>query len=405
MRKYWIPFQTNVYDEIMTAGFVVVRLHRIETGDMVPVALSSQQLGKTHYVTTTVDPNTTQTRFRVYRLVNKRTGKRLDKPTLDKKAHVLGGFGWDPTPEGQIRSLVTNLMDVEIFHTRLQQLRFIGEHNITLPPLVTETDKDSARIESSEIDHYADMDRHRARNEGAFRRRTHDPQSTAFAQRLKQVKEPWLPQSSGIEARAPFQDNYFDLPHGHRVARQQLPSRNAQYINEEKNYQEQVSAVYGIPRGILVQDAAGYKTDVKELTHVIRRTMTMWTNIISKILTNVYRCIYHPEDCNFMLGIIPKNKKPMSEEELFAIAEKIAAVQVIIAMPPMADLQQMMTLYLMGSATWAELHDAMRTSAGLSPSRPPPEPSKQKLVQGDGEMTKPSLEAIALQATLQAKSS
>jgi len=375
VRNWWIPLSHDCYDEIMIAGIVVVRYHTLPTKDVVPVVLGSHQLGNTHMITTRVDPKTTKTLFRVYKMMSA-DGEQLRPPQIDHEARVVSGFGWDPKPDGTLTSKISSILNFEEWMMRVFQLSLQAEYNVSRPTFVTERERDAPATDMSEIDQFADFDRRT--NEGLFVRKAHDPHSTAYQKSVDPKKSApvWLPREDRMDIRQSFVGNTLPLPPGYRVAKPVMPERNAQLADWLRKYQEVVSVTYGLPRGMFIQDVGSHVTsDPVSINRVLHRTMGMWNRHISRILTNAYRCIYHENDCNFMLGKVPVNKFPMKEEDLFKMSDTIADVQVIVSMTPTIDDMRMKIGLLEKTVTWPEYYAAARASRGLPPTAPPPAPN------------------------------
>jgi hypothetical protein len=115
----------------------------------------------------------------------------------------------------------------------------------------------------------------------------------------------------------------------------------------------------------------------------MRSNLAYWNGIGGQLLTAIYRCIYYPEDCNWVANVLPQKKEEMTVEELFEEASKIADVRIIIPLGIRGDVKNHRELFDQGVITWQEYVQAARSiygfgSAEMPEPKEPTEPEEPK---------------------------
>ena len=389
VRNYWMPFMHEVMDEIIVAGFVAIRFPKLPgTGDRIPKVLKSADYGRSHVVSVRHEPKTSSNVYTVYR-VKKITGDQttLTDFELDRTSYVLANFNWEPTTLGRVQSIAASLLPWEDWMVKNQQFNMMAEYNLARPAIVTEMDS-TAKQQSTgteRTDYYAEYDHLTSNSDaGLFVREQASPYVKAFKKLVDGdtgVQTGWFPPNSReLYMVQQHVRNVVPLPPGHHVARQQLATRNPQYENYVRMYEETISAGYGIPRTLIVQDSAMRASGNTQLVNqTLRHTVMMWTDIFSTIYTEVYRKLYAASDVSFVLNNLPrKGLKALTPKDLFDLTAAVQDVRVTIPVPPTASIEELQQLYIQGIITWKEYHAALRGLVGMPSTDPTKEPTKKQ---------------------------
>jgi hypothetical protein len=141
-------------------------------------------------------------------------------------------------------------------------------------------------------------------------------------------------------------------------------------------YEYNVSVVYGVPRGFLVQDVSFKTAGASDILEAgLRHSLIQWATRESEIMTAVMRCIYFPRDCNFLFGEL-KSKYELPLGELLSIASELSDIQAVLPVSPAVDLEELTMLYERGVVSWEEYYLQCRTMKGMVSTIIPPEPPK-----------------------------
>jgi hypothetical protein len=373
--KYYMSFFMDAFDEIMTAGVVFVRIRRANSGDRVPEVVSSEHFGGRYDVLVRNEGG--KNLYRMLKLQNAK-GEPITPKTM-RDIIPMDHFGGAPSATGQLNSRLVGLLDPEIYYQYAMRMSLQAEFTLSNPPVVTETRPEApAALPTDErrIDYYLDDEFEDEHQRGIYRRdhATRKQVEDHFARSYANVA---TPQVSSVMGRfnSPLENNVRPLPFGHTVASQPMPSRNPEIAEMVRQYEIRVSSTYGVPRALVAQDVSVKTAGAVELvSRALRTSLQYWNNIGGQLLTAVYRCIYYPDDCNWIAGILPKKGDGMSEEELYQSASAIADVRVFIPLGPNGTLEENRALFDQGVITWDEYVSVARATNGFGAMQMPEQP-------------------------------
>jgi hypothetical protein len=382
IRKYYMAFFLDAYDEIMLAGVVFLRIIKAPSGDRVPLVLSSAHFGTTYDVF--VHHEGEKNLYRVVKLRNK-NGETITPKTI-RDVIPVDHFGVAPSADGRLNSRLLSLLDSEIFYQHLVRMTLQAEYTLSNPPLVTETRPDaptSVPMDERRDSYYQDDEYNDELQRGIYSRdqsswrQVRDHFEMAYQFMGKPVVNAELGRFTN-----PLENNVRPLPYGHSIASQALPSRNPNLPELLREYELKVSATYGIPRALVVQDVSLRTAGAFDLVQAaLRSTLTYWNNIGGQLLTAVYRCIYYPEDCNWIAQVLPERGNGMTEAELYETASQIADVKILIPLGPHGTIESNRVLYEEGVITWDEYVMSARATNGfgaLMMPEPPRDTGEEK---------------------------
>ena len=152
VQDHWLPFCEEILDSIIVLGVVPIRIVTLKGGIKIPMVLKIGTFRMT--IKQTVD----LVEYNIYDIQSE-----LQDPMKD--AFVLDHFGYRPTMEGSIVSLLTTLMFDVRFNQHMYQLSLLMEQKRLNPALITEITEHSTNKDNDgvEWDFYADAD---AMNDG-----------------------------------------------------------------------------------------------------------------------------------------------------------------------------------------------------------------------------------------------
>lgn len=377
IRQYYMTFFLDAYDEIMLTGVVFMRIIKASTGDSVPTVLSSEHFGRMYnvWVRNTGGKN----QYRVEKIMNSK-GDPI-RPKTMRDVIPVDHFGAAPSMDGKLNSVVASLIDTEIYFQNITRLSLQAEYTLSNPPVVTETTQDaplSVPLDERSMDVYENNEAAQEQQRGIYDRNRLALKNTKdhFDMSFSLVKAPRVPAELG-QFHDSMHNNVRVIPYGQKVAQHVLPVRNARLEDMTRNYEVKISAAYGIPRALVVQDNSVRTAGAFDLVETaLRSTLTQWNNIGGQLLTSVYLCIYYPEDCNFIAKILPGTGEGMTEDQLYSAVSEIADVQVIIPLGPHGTVDENVNLFDHGIITWDELVMSARSRHGFGPLVMP-EPAKE----------------------------
>lgn len=382
VNKFYMSFLGDCVDEINVAGVVFFTFKKAPSGDSVPVVIRSEHFGDGYEVLIKDADGANQ--YRVLKTKNKE-GRKVTARQV-KRLMVMDHFGGSPTSNGVLRSRLVGLLDHEVYYQYMLRFSLQAEYTLSNPPIVTETPPEAAGslpVEERETDYYTPHEYELAKQQGLYKK---DQANMDRVQKHQQAESWAVPLRLGQVAN-PVKKNVHPIPVGLKVVSQAMPVRNPRFSEFERVYELKVCSTYGIPRSLLVQDVsmqtAGAYALVKDNLKV---TLGYWNYVGGQLLTAVYRCIYYPDDCNWIVNHFP-GKEEMEEKELYRRASKIADVSVILPIGPHGSLEQNYELYMQGVITWDEYVKAARGINGFGyKEMPEPEQPRENKEQ-PGQLT------------------
>lgn len=378
IRGYFVPFLQDCYDELMVLGVVMVRIVPGPTGDLVPVVVSSAALGRQYDLRIYTNINTGGPIYKVFRLVDKRTGMPLQMPKEDKTAFVFNTMLKGPSVHGTVQSPLSTLAQTQVAHDVMVQCNMMADYNLSDPTVVTETDATSALVDAPQ-DMYAPGDA-AADLEGPYAQdRANQTHTLRHINSSMNNEHIWFPTGERLLLKKQIQNNVVPLPIGHRVVTgMPQPVRRPDMERMHNQYEYAVSVVYGVPRGFMVQDVSFKTAGASDILEAgLRHSLMLWASRMSQVMTAVMRCAYFPDECNYLFGQLASHSDGVTPlEELLATAGQISDIQATLPVSPAVDLEELTFLYDRGVVTWEEFVVQSRTMKGLVTTIIPPEPPR-----------------------------
>lgn len=378
---YYKPFLENCFDELMILGIVAVKIVRAPNGDFYPKVIPSKSFGWAYDFRVYRDGQTGTEVYKLFKL-RKKNGELLSKPVEDRKVHVFTGMMPSPGPtfEGEVLSVVASLSGWQQYYDRMMVFSMQADYNLSDPTVLVETTPGSAIPHNPEDNVGVYMpDDTTADLEGVYAKdklnMTHVPSHIN-----SQFSGTWKPDGT-MRLKRTYHNNIVTMPEGHRVVTSApRAERRTDLMTMINEYQTIVSLAYGVPRSYLVQDTSFRTAGAAELVGAaLRQTLGMWSTRFSTILTAVMRCIYFPDDCNYLFNRFSGIEKQTNYESpdrlefLLEKAQTIADITVTMPVAPAVDLAELYFLYTVGAVEWHEFKSQSRIMKGLGAAETPDE--------------------------------
>lgn len=352
IKSYWIDFCKSVMDWIMIAGIVPIAFEKRD-GNLVPIVPKGRL--RTDFDIQIVNKGGSVT-YQFVKLRSRKTGDRIT-PKVDKKVFIRGGFGWDPTEDGKLRSIISTIITSDYTLNMITQYMLLAEYNRSNPELVTETSNETLDLKGPQYGYYGDWDRNQYQEEAKYRLNSQEIaaamehqrmlQQMASAPTLTTLGEPLIDRY-----KKQSEDNLHPLPLNHKLVRQNMPESRTDWVEMNRHIESVICAGMGVSRSFLIQDVGMSETSVRLAQDTYAKTVNGWKTILSNILTTVYNAIYYEDDCrDAMCSYTKMELESMSEDDLFDKA-KDPRVTVGFSLVPVDTMEGLITKFALGVLDW-----------------------------------------------------
>lgn len=278
-------------------------------------------------------------------------GRRAD-------VYVLSGFGFDPSPDGKLNSMVAAIYTEHAFLTSVQSSYSVASHSAARPTVYTERDPDKAP-EPFNFSFFADRNHIKKSERDKFYRERLEIEASRETMRLwKSLQR----EGSGEEGGGACADAepFLPLPEGQKSAKGIDARAPPEFCAVKEMSQEMCCSIFGVARAQLVGKEFRGSASSKSTTEQYKKVLRMVKHMASDMLTEFYRLLHGEEDMEHFLS--RRAWEPGSSGD--ASPQSFSARFVL---PPTPDdtVDDMLTKYFVGSVTEDELHTFNRTSAGL----------------------------------------
>jgi hypothetical protein len=354
----WIPFGKDIIDTIMTLGIVPVRFS--DKGlPYIPKA-------GTYDIHVITDDNGMTT----YELHDK---QHPMEPVPD--SIVLHNYGYDPRIDGSLTSMIKTLEPIMQFVHHLSDAALCAEETRCNPPVICEKKETQQEMkEGLHFDSYIDGDTlkttlnsHYQRDEAGIRQLNH--QRMLFSNAISGAK------SEKTTTRA--MNNLVPLPNDFRISTLIEPSGRNDYVQICRMASEIICSVIGVPRSMIISDNV-VRGDIQGSHDVFKQSCLQWKNIISSILTAVYRHINKKQETDRLTKLVKKRKLKNLDD--FASKEM---VQIVVPVTPYISSDELKDMYLHQIISWSTYKEYVLRNASLpldlmKPNEPDPWSKEEK---------------------------
>ena len=268
----WCPFAAQVIDSVMCYGFVVVDLQH-----EYPKVLRLD----TYWLKVGLKDN--ELEFFVY--------EKGSAETAMANAVVFHDFGFDPTPDGNINSLVSKVLPRLRFLKSLRQSALYMELQRSEPRYFSEvkdTGNNQAAREGIDFDFYADANAAETGDDLKFQR---NKSAISMLSAQRDLYEGYLNPHHAAKSSAAL-ENVTQLPMGHSVKNSQTSTGRGDLVSIHKLVQEEICATFGVPRSMMFSDTSGNRSTDTVGTHMtFQNTLHWWKKKLSTVLSESYNSL------------------------------------------------------------------------------------------------------------------
>ena len=355
MTDFWLPFCRDMVDAILSSGIVVIRIVDLQDGLRVPVVLEQNSCQiKMNY----------DMGIREYICLNE---QREQIPNT----MVLDIFGFSPTINGRLTSIVSNVLPQVQYMNILRGTCLVMEQKRSNPTVMTETvDTKIDNVEGVNYDYYADGDMQDASDQNKFMRNRSSIQQLAEQQ---QVYDNFFSEGHMSSRGSSALENVVTLPLGHKIVNMPHQTGRGDLCAQMKAHDDIICAVMGIPRSLVMSDTP-HKTDAEGTHQTFQKTIMFWKNSIQSACEQVYNVIYADKIKEQMMKAIGKKRKKSTVEDVYALKKKMQ-VEISFPVSPFIGPDQLYTHYQRGVVSW-ETYQEHACAASALPHEPLPEPQR-----------------------------
>ena len=357
MSDFWLPFCRDLVDTVLSLGFAVVRIISLEDGLKIPVVL---------------EPNSCRVKM-LYNMGLRDYVVLDDQQNEVPETFVLDIFGFSPTPDGKLTSIMSNILPQIQYINTLRGTSLTMEQKRTNPVVMTETvDTKVDNVEGINYDYYADGDMQDTSDQNKFLRNKTSVQQLAQQQDLyDNFFSNGQMQSRGSSAL----DNVVTLPLGHKIVNMPQQTGRGDLCAQIKTHDDLICAVMGVPRSLVMSDTP-HKTDSEGTHQTFQKTINYWKNSTQAACEQVYNIIYAEKIKQQMMKAMGKKRKRTTVEDVYALKKRMQ-VEISFPVSPFIGLDQLFIHYQRGVLPWDTYVEHACAAAAL-PHQPMPEPTQPK---------------------------
>ena len=358
MTDFWLPFCKNMIDAILSIGIVITRIISMDDGLRIPVVL---------------EPNSCVIKMaytmgiREFIVLDHQNNEIPDTLVLDI-------FGFSPTIEGHLTSIVSNVLPQVQYINMLRGTCLQMEQSRSAPVIMTETvDTKTDNVEGVNYDYYADGDMQDTSDHNKFIR------NKSAVQQLSQQQELYdnffsngTLQSKGSTAL----DNVVTLPLGHRIVNMPQQTGRGDLCAQIKSHDDLICAVMGVPRSLVMSDTP-HKTDAEGTHQTFQKTIMFWKNVTQMACEHIYNNIYAESIKKQLMNAIGKKRKRTRVEDVYALKKKMQ-VEISFPISPFISGDQLFSHYQRGVISW-DTYLQHACAAAVLPMENLPEPVQKQM--------------------------
>lgn len=364
MEDYWLPFCEEAFDAAMCFGFVVWRTRKIND-TIVPLVCRKG----TYEVKMVVNDGVSE--YKVYDV-----GDNTNQ--LIKDAYVYDEFGYRPTINGDIMSIIKTLIpDIQYYFTMLNCQVQLEKKRVS-PPILTQVNerKGVATGENEGIDYdfYADADIASAEQDAKYKRNRNAVQELKDQQRLyDEFFEPGKAET--VDAPA-ILDQMVAIPSGQSLASYPIQQGRNDMPVILKQLQDAICGVLGVPKSMIMSDTP-HKSDVEGTHQIFQATILWWKRQLSDMCQMIYNIINAKQLAESVNEKISKRKRTSPKDVYLATKD----LQSVITFPvtPFISNQELYELYTIGVLDWATYCTYISRNTSIPLDKIPPEPKREEV--------------------------
>jgi hypothetical protein len=302
--------------------------------------------------------------------------------THNNQVIVLSGFGYDPTIQGQLTSLVNCLLPMETVSSVLLDCATIAEQIRSNPAFVMQMRKDANKPQNRlgiDYGYYAEFDATDETNEERIWRRD----DSGF-ERLRRQNEALydmyyapnplnnveISDDGRILPQRPWEGNEFHVPDNMELVNQPMPQTRTDLIPFLQFNNSEIYNTLGVPETMATGNLNTRVGNSETVNDLFKTTILWWKRTIAKLLTCSYNVIYGYNDADYILhrflDTTKTNPLSMTEDQIYAI-QKDNNIAINLPIPPFITTQELLMFYQQGALTTEEYCNYLRRRANLGP--------------------------------------
>lgn len=297
------------------------------------------------------------------------------------KVVVLGGFGYDPTINGELTSLISSLLPMEDASSIFLDCATMSERTRSAPPFILQKrqiDQKKDRVLGVDYGAYGDAPFSEERDEHEIWRRDEYgiEKLRMMNQRVEEVYYQRNPRGIGYGASTPSincvtNQNHVLVQEDMEMVKQvTLPQSRADLVGFLQFNNSEVYNTLGIPESMATGTKSSRARDFESSSDLFKTTILWWKRVIASLLTISYNYIYAYDDAEHVLnGFSKKTGNPvskLSEDAIYAI-QKNNKFTVNLPIPPFTTTTELVMFYQQGALTEEEYCSYLRRRANLGP--------------------------------------
>ena len=363
MSDFWLPFCREMVDQVLAVGFAIIRLVKMEDGLVVPVI---------------VDPSCCRVKM-LYNLGSREYMILDDQQEEIPDTFVLDTFGYSPTPNGRLTSVIVNLLPQIQYMNALRGTSLFMEQKRSEPVIMTETvDTKADNIEGVQYDYYADGDMQDTSDHNKFVRNKNSIQALADQQNMY---DNFFTDGNMRSKGSSVLDNVVTLPLGHKIVNVPPQTGRGDLVAQIRGHDDVICAVMGVPRSLVMSDTP-HKSDAEGTHQTFQKTVHYWKNGVQSACEQVYNIIYADSIKKQMMESLGKKRKRSTVEDVYALKKKMQ-VEITFPISPFIGLAQLHAHYTNGVLPWDTYVQHACAASSLpyvpvpEPTEPSPDPNKK----------------------------
>lgn len=331
MTDFWLPFCKDLLDAILSQGIAVVRIITMEDGLRVPIIVEASTVNL----------------YLNYNLGVREYFVKDDENNIIPDTVILDSFGFSPTPDGRLCSIVCNLLPTVKYMNALMGTSLSMEHTRANPILLTESvDIKSDNIEGIQYDYYADGDMQDDSDRNKFRRNRSNVEQLVQQQ---QMYDNFFGNDGGLSNGGNVLENVVTLPLGQKFVNVPAQTGRSDLVAQIKMQEDVICGVFGVPRQLFKSDVP-HKSDSEGSHDIFQKSIMSWKQSIQSACHHMYSLIYAEEVSAKVLKALGKRKRK-NIAEVYALKKKLQ-VEILFQVSPFADSEQLYTHYQNGIIPW-----------------------------------------------------
>lgn len=356
MTDYWLPFCKDLLDIALTQGIAVCRLVTMEDGFQIPVVLEANSCNI----------------YLEYNLGIREYVVMDDQQNEIPDTLVLDIFGFSPTTNGRLCSIVANLMPTVRYMNSLMGTSLAMEKKRASPTLMTEAvDTKADNVEGVQYDYYADGDMQDESDRNKFNRNRSNVSQLAYQQ---QLYDGFFAGNGELSTGGNLLDNVVALPLGQHLVNIPAHTGRGDLVAQMKMQEDIICGTMGVPRSLFMTDTP-HKSDAEGTHQTFQKTIMSWKTMLQTACERVYNIIYAEDIKSQMLkaiGTKKKRKRTSSMSDMYALKKKLQ-VEILFPVSPFLSIDGLHQHWERGILPWETYLQHACAASGL-PYQSMPEP-------------------------------